>query len=57
MLHAAGNQFVAVDCATTAGTLTLNSGGCGNAACMGGVCDLGIVTTTGNGFDVSMCVP
>jgi hypothetical protein len=56
-LHAAGNQFVTVDCATSAGTLTLNSGACGNAACMGGVCDLGIVTPTGNSIDVSMCVP
>lgn len=56
-LNAAGNQFATVNCGTTAGTLTLNSGACGNAACTGGVCDLGIVNTTGNGFDVSLCSP
>ncbi|MDP9001458.1 MAG: hypothetical protein M3O46_15260, partial [Myxococcota bacterium] len=56
-LHAAGNVFGAVNCATTAGTLTLDLGGCDNSMCTGGVCDLGIVTTTGNDIDVSMCGP
>ena len=56
-LRAEGNIFGAVDCAVGGGALKLNSGACGNAACTGGVCDLGVVTTTGNDFDVSVCAP
>lgn len=58
MLQAAGNVFQANNCATGAGTLSLNMGACANVApCAGGVCDLGIVNATGNGINVSMCTP
>jgi hypothetical protein len=56
-LQAAGNIFGTVNCATNGPMLARNIGACGNAACTGGVCDLGITTAIGNGFDVSMCTP
>ena len=56
-LHAEGNVFGAIHCATGAGALTTNNGACDNAACAAGVCDLGITNATGNAVDVSMCSP
>lgn len=54
VLRAAGNVFSAGDCSTTAATLSANKTACANAACAGGVCDLGIVGA-GNDVDVKMC--
>jgi hypothetical protein len=56
ILHAEGNAFDGVNCATTAAALLLNATGCDNAACTGGVCDLGI-TAAGNTIDVATCTP
>jgi hypothetical protein len=56
VLHAEGNTFEGVNCTTTADALHLNATGCDNAACTGGVCDLGI-TAAGNTIDVAMCTP
>jgi hypothetical protein len=54
-LLAAGNAFSAVNCAATAGTVTLNDKGCGNvAACTGSVCDIGY-SGAGNDINVSLC--
>jgi hypothetical protein len=54
-LLAAGNVFTAVNCGTTAGTVTANDKGCGNvAACTGNVCDIGY-SGAGNDIDVSLC--
>jgi hypothetical protein len=55
-LHAEGNTFEGVNCATTAVALPLNAAGCDNGACAGGVCDLGI-TAAGNTIDVATCTP
>jgi hypothetical protein len=56
ILHAEGNTFEGVNCATTAAALPLNAAGCDNGACTGGVCDLGI-TAAGNTIDVATCTP
>ena len=55
-LHAEGNIFEGVNCATTAGALHLNAAGCDNGGCTAGVCDLGI-TAGGNTIDVATCTP
>ncbi|HZU81290.1 MAG TPA: hypothetical protein VE987_00155, partial [Polyangiaceae bacterium] len=57
VLAAAGNNFASAACATAAGTVTINKNGCGNGACTGGTCDLGIAAGNGagNDIDVSLC--
>jgi hypothetical protein len=52
-----GGPWARTSCATGQGSLTFNVGGCANdpAACAGGVCDVGILSS-GNEVDVSTCV-
>jgi hypothetical protein len=52
----AGTTWARSLCAAEGGVLTLNVGGCGNDAptCLGGVCDVGILSS-GNQVDLSNC--
>jgi hypothetical protein len=54
-LLGAGNVFGAVNCAAGTGMLTINRGACGNAACAGRICDLGVIGP-GNDINVARCV-
>lgn len=54
-LKAQGNQFRTANCASQAAQLTANKKGCGNAACAGGLCDVGYTSSVGNTIDTTMC--
>jgi hypothetical protein len=55
-LQAYGNIFGSTNCSTTAGKVTLNKSGCGNGACTGSVCDLGVLSAAVEGIAVGQCM-